>query len=651
MKKSFYLLSAALFSALTPALGQTERTGDAVYFDCDFSAGIPQGFSTFDCDGQTLHFTMVQAGFNQGDSWIRMREANTKPTNYYAASTSRYKVAAGEAARPADDWLVTPPIYIRATDAKLSWRACSFCEQGKTGDSYRVLVSTKGNRPEDFTGEPLFAVGVENINQWTQHEVSLGGYAGQEVYIAFVNGTTDGEILGIDDLKVEGGKGLCGLEIRTQPYVYGVDAFHLEATVGAYSDEPITRFTAYYRLAGQTRQKSFEGLDIRKGDTFDFEFDELLPAACGDTVSYEMWVEANGQRAADTLRQSTVSLLFDPKRRVVLEEGTGMWCAYCPKGIVAMRWLREKYPDTFIGISLHYQDPMEADDYVEHLQFPAFPSGFFNRKHFSGDPMALAQEDGKPVYTVPGGGFETCFLKAAADQAIADVELGVRLDGNTVEAEAVAHYALPLSGADVRLAFVVTEDNVCHDGYYQENNYSGGEAAIGGFEELPPRIQPFSFDEVARAVPGGWQGIAGSQPSDLLPGTAYRYAYSFELPAAVDDPRQVHVVALLIDQRSGEILNADSQPLVSLAEGIAGVADGLHGFSYRTAGRVAEFPLPAAGPATFAVHDLRGTRVACGRVEAGHGKAAVSLPRLPQGVYLVTVAQAQWRATYKVAVE
>lgn len=651
MKKLLFLLSAGIFSLFPPAVAQTEQDAGAVYLSCDFGTGIPQGFSTFDRDGQTLHFSMVQVGFEQGDSWTVLREANTKPANYYAASTSKHKVAAGETAQPADDWLITPPVYIRAADAKLSWRACSFCEQGKKGDSYRVLVSVAGRTPEDFTGEPLFFIESESINKWTWHEIPLGEYAGKEVRIAFVNATTGGEILGIDDLKVEGGKGLCDLTMRTLPYVYGQEAFRLEATVGAYSDEPVTRFTASYRYGGQTRQKTFEGLNIRKGETFDFAFDELLPAAYGDTLRYDVWVEANGQRAADTLRLSAVSLSFNPKRRVVVEEGTGMWCTYCPKGIVAMRELREKYPDSFIGIALHYEDPMEADDYVKHLQFPCFPSGFFNRKYFSEDPMVLVQEDGKPVYTAQEGGFETLFLAVAGEQAIADVALEVHLEGQTVVAEAVARYALPLRDADVRLAFVVTEDNVQHEDYYQINHFSGGEAAIGGFEKMPSRIQPFTFDEVARAIHGGWQGIAGSQPAQLLPGTPYRYGCSFKLPAGVDDLRQVRIIALLIDQRSGEILNADSRPLAPAPEGIAGVAGGLRGFSCHMAEGVAEVSVEAAGAVEFAVHDLRGAQLFRGQAEAEQGRAILRLPRLPQGVYLVTVAQGHSCATHKIRVE
>lgn len=651
MKKYLYLCLAALFPAATPAMGQVEEAAEKVYFQCDFSEGMPEGFSTYDRDGYTLYFTMIQAGFDQGDSWICLCEGNKKDANRYAASASRYKWGAGETPLPSDDWLVTPAIYVRAADARLSWRGCSFCEQGTYPDTYRVLVSTTGNRPEDFTAPPLCSVEGESVNQWTQHEVSLGEYAGQRVYIAFVNGTTNGEILGVDDIKVEGSKGLYEMASTVPPYVFGQEAVKFSAAIGAFSDQPITHFTAYCRYDGQTVSRTFEGLDIRKGETFDFEFEQPRPVACGDTVGYDLWVEANGLPALDTLRLQTVAMLFNPERRVVVEEGTGMWCTYCPKGIVAMRELKEKYPDAFIGIAIHYEDPMSLDDYVKALGFPGFPTAFVNRKYWVDDPMPLVQKDGQACYTTLEGGLETWFLKAAAEQAIADLELAVELEGNTVKAQAQARYAIPLRDADIRLAFVVTEDNVCHDDYYQINNYSGSSVPIGGFENQPARIVPFTFDEVARTVHSGWRGIAGSQPEELQAGTDYPYACSFELPSSVDDVRQVHVAALLVDQRNGEVLNAASRRLVPVADGIGALTDGLRGFVYDGRERKAELSASTDSPVDFAVYDVRGVRILSERVAVRHGKAILSLPRLSRGIYLVSAAQGQQRTTHKIVVE
>ena len=77
-----------------------------VYYGEDFSDGFPAEISTYDLDGQTLHYTMVQAGFKQGQSWIDKREGKTD--NRYAASACRYKEVEGETLGPSDDWMVLP---------------------------------------------------------------------------------------------------------------------------------------------------------------------------------------------------------------------------------------------------------------------------------------------------------------------------------------------------------------------------------------------------------------------------------------------------------------------------------------------------------------------------------------------------------------
>lgn len=38
------------------------------YYNVDFSEGIPTEMTTYDLDGQTLHYTMIQAGFKQGQA-------------------------------------------------------------------------------------------------------------------------------------------------------------------------------------------------------------------------------------------------------------------------------------------------------------------------------------------------------------------------------------------------------------------------------------------------------------------------------------------------------------------------------------------------------------------------------------------------------
>lgn len=79
-------------------------------------------------------------------------------------------------------------------------------------------------------------------------------------------------------------------------------------------------------------------------------------------------------------------------RKVVVEEGTGTWCGYCPRGIVAMEAMAEKYPDNFIGIAVHSGDEMQVDgSYYPVLNyFSGFPGCIVNRQDkYNTDPTNI----------------------------------------------------------------------------------------------------------------------------------------------------------------------------------------------------------------------------------------------------------------------
>lgn len=89
-------------------------------------------------------------------------------------------------------------------------------------------------------------------------------------------------------------------------------------------------------------------------------------------------------------------------KMVVVEEGTGTWCQWCPRGTATLEYFlhNAEYKDRFIGIAVHYQfkggpDPMatvEMSDYSTALNIPAFPGGRVNRSA-DGKDIDFSQPD------------------------------------------------------------------------------------------------------------------------------------------------------------------------------------------------------------------------------------------------------------------
>lgn len=552
MKK--YLLTIA--AAFVVGIAST-NAALVPYFTCDFEKGMPSDITLSDRDCADLHFTMVQLGFGEKDSWITLREEGTE--NYYGASASRFKTPKGEDPVAAEDWLVTPPVWIRASDAKLTWRGMSVNDRNAHTSTYEVLVSATGASPEDFVAAPVAVINDEPIHEWTLHEVDLGDYVGERIYIAFVNKSTDSDVLAIDDISVEGSNGLAALDIIPGEYTLGDEEIRFGGILTACSDEPVNTLTVTFFVGDDSFHAEYIDLDLHSGEQFEFMLPEKVSASYGDQLSFTVKSEINGI-PFDDMNLHTTLLALLPKKRVVVEEATGMWCGYCPQGIVAMETLQEHYPEEFIGVAVHVNDAMEVKGYGNVMPFPAgAPTAWIDRLVYCEDMLMPTYKDGHQTFTTLMGGVESLFLERLSEQAFADVEVNGNYDDSSREmgVDVSVKFAKKYEDSDFRIVLLLTEDNVWKEGYYQTNYQAGLDAVVGGFENLPSRIvEDFEFNHVARWSGEDYTGAEGSLPSELDPGVNYDYSASFTMPKSVLNPNNVKVIAMVADASTGEIMNA-----------------------------------------------------------------------------------------------
>lgn len=246
-----------------------------------------------------------------------------------------------------------------------------------------------------------------------------------------------------------------------------------------------------------------------------------------------------------------------------------------------MSYMKRNYPDEFIGIAAHlgsasWPDPMEMADYNDWLfsQFgmSGFPHLIVNRSITTmGDPANI----------------ETYFKKYKDREPRFGLGLSVNAnpEDNTVTATTDIFSASEISDARLRLAYVLIENNVHSDGYtydeagnrvpdpgWQQNNYYAGDptADMGGFEDLPAIVpaEDMWYNDVARFFSDDFLGIEGSVPSEIGEGLACTHEYSFEIPASVLDRSNTELCVMLLNEKSGEIVNAD---IVSLRDAFSGV--------------------------------------------------------------------------------
>lgn len=258
------------------------------------------------------------------------------------------------------------------------------------------------------------------------------------------------------------------------------------------------------------------------------------------------------------LTQSTTFISSDNvfPRIVVVEEGTGNTCGYCPRGIVAMREMAENYPETFIGIAMHTYstgDPMYCSAYVP-----------FVNAHFSTYPNAVI--DRTYVFDPSPGVIENYYQREAGMVPYA-VEISAEYTDDTktrIKAKTNTRFGQDFPGSDFALTFVQTEDNV--GPYTQTNNYAnGGMGQMGGFESEGSRVVML-FDDVARNI-FEWRGISGSVPANVTRGS---YEYDYEMPIVAPGENghtYYNIIAMLLDRSTGRIMTAGKCKITNAATG------------------------------------------------------------------------------------
>lgn len=231
-------------------------------------------------------------------------------------------------------------------------------------------------------------------------------------------------------------------------------------------------------------------------------------------------------------------------RTVLVEEGTGTWCRWCVRGIVGVNYMDALYPDQFVCIAVHSDDEMaDHENYGPAFSFfPGFPSAVVNRDtEYMIDPN---QQEMQAAYTKLN---KSAIATLSADALVADD------DFSYIVVKSSTHFALD-SDHEYRFAYVVVEDEV--GPYLQTNGYSGGgNGTMGGFEKKGSQVS-MTYDHVARGIYDSYYGVKGSVPAHITKGEEYSYTYKLNLPNNIQDKKNVKVVVLLINQMTGEIINA-----------------------------------------------------------------------------------------------
>lgn len=244
-----------------------------------------------------------------------------------------------------------------------------------------------------------------------------------------------------------------------------------------------------------------------------------------------------------------------PGRKVLVEEGTGTWCGWCPRGEVILELMNGEYPDHFVSVAVHQGDPMEVDNYPGGLGFNAYPTMSIGREEVFGFGV-LAD-------------VESRFFQRIVEEPVAQVNATAALFNSTLTLTAHANFNSAASG-DYRMAMVLVENEVTGTGagYNQVNFYAGGGAGpMAGYENLPNPVpaSQMVYDHVGRVILGGVNGEMNSLPASIASGDSHEYTFdAFDLSSEWD-AQNLKVVTILLNP-DGSVNNVEEESLADIIE-------------------------------------------------------------------------------------
>lgn len=374
----------------------------------------------------------------------------------------------------------------------------------------------------------------------------------------------------------------------------------------------------------------------------------------------KLWVTATGDTNPlnDTLRTVITGVAPNvPIKRMFIEEMTGAWCTWCPRGIVFMD-------------SIWHADSTKVNIACVHSKIGQDAMVNDNPCSRSYDTFTVG---------IGGGGYPSAIIDRRLNSAVelifdtygqnkkmfgfANMGVSRTIMGSSLVAKATIKPEMELSG-DYRLELIVTEEDVTGTDvlYHQGNAYSGSSTTmVGGgydFNALPPIIPAgdIKFAFVARyTIPYNLNtepnGVPGSLPSSMHAGSYYTYTFSSITIPANWNPAKLRCIALLIDNNPqsanyGYVLNSvkHTDPQLN-APGI--VANGAHASasSYlypNPASNVVNvsFELPEAADVAVSVYDVTGRKMGSTPITnmlPGTREVMMPINALPAGVYNVVL--------------
>ncbi|MCS6916467.1 MAG: Omp28-related outer membrane protein [Chitinophagales bacterium] len=341
-------------------------------------------------------------------------------------------------------------------------------------------------------------------------------------------------------------------------YLTGTPLF-VRVTVANRGTTTLTSFDLTLSDGVTTLTESITGIQLEPLQRYVHEF--AVPAQMqAGTFSYTASIaEVNDGEPDVSATNNSQTVVVNivspaPNKKYLAENATGTWCAWCTRGIAFSNYMKNTYPDQYIGIHVHEDDPMENSVYS---------TGISSMPGFLGYPSVTADRE----YVIDPLDVEADFIERMTQEppVLVDVEAVYQPGMQMLQVTVHAEFTQNLQG-DFRIDAIIVEDSVQNSssGYSQYNAYAYNiYGPMGGFESLPtpiPATQMVHRHVGRELLSGSFYGTANVLPTVINAGDQFSHAYLYPVPSEVN-LSQVQVVGIVTRYQSNSsnvVLNANS---------------------------------------------------------------------------------------------
>ena len=317
----------------------------------------------------------------------------------------------------------------------------------------------------------------------------------------------------------------------------------ITGTLTNFGTAVINEVQLAYSIGENDYTQTLSGLDLLTG-SYDFTLENSVILSDGITPVVVKVISVNGSMDENDCNDkgavNFTGFVPHPDKNVFVEEGTGTWCPWCPRGDVFMNRMADKYQDRFVGIAVHngQNDPMVVSDWDAGIgPFPGFtgyPGVIFERSNVI-DPSGL-----EPSVIL---GLQNAPLSIMTHEAVYDES------SRELTITVVTNFMSDASG-DYRLVVGMTEDGVTGTSaaYNQANNYAGaGPDAMGDYGILPNPVPAAQmvYNHTARALLTPFGGLDDAFGTGDITAGAYENTFTYTVPETYD-LEKMHIVSAVI---------------------------------------------------------------------------------------------------------